>query len=394
LRQKPIFARVSTFSIVLEVMMAARGDSAIGRVAVSVYSIPTDAPEADGTYRWDRTALVLVEVAAGGKNGLGYTYADAATGHLIHDHLAPIISGRNACDIAAAWVAMAGAVRNLGRPGVASMAISAVDAALWDLKAKFLGLPLVALLGAAREAAPVYGSGGFTSYSDEQLEKQFSGWARQGISRMKMKVGAHPDADLHRVKVAREAIGPERELFVDANGAYSRKQALRFAEQFAELGVTWFEEPVSSDDLDGLRLLRDRGPAGMDVAAGEYGYDLPYFRRMLAAGAVDVLQADASRCGGITGFLKAAGLCEAFGLPLSAHCAPALHAHPCCAATAQFRHLEYFHDHARIENMLFDGVLRPEGGALRPDRSRPGLGLEFKHKDAEKFKVWTSEGAK
>jgi L-alanine-DL-glutamate epimerase-like enolase superfamily enzyme len=374
-------------------MVARDGPAAVGRVAASAYSIPTDAPEADGTYSWDRTTLVVVEVAAGGATGLGYTYADAATARFAHDHLAPLLAGRDPFDVPAVWVAMWGKVRNLGRPGVAAMAISAVDVALWDLKAKLLGLPLFKLLGAARDAAPVYGSGGFTSYARERLQKQLAGWAEQGIPRVKMKVGTHPEEDLRRVEAARDAIGDGCELFVDANGAYSRKQALAFAEEFAALGVSWFEEPVSSDDLDGLRLVRDRGPAGMDVAAGEYGYQPLYFRRMVEAGAVDVLQADASRCGGITGFLKAADICEAFGLPFSAHCAPALHLHPACATTAEFRHLEYFHDHARIEAMLFDGAAPPVNGALRPDPSRPGLGLEFKHKDAERFKVWSADGA-
>jgi L-alanine-DL-glutamate epimerase-like enolase superfamily enzyme len=372
--------------------MATRDSStaAVGRVDVSAYSIPTDAPEADGTYAWDRTVLVVVQATAGATTGLGYTYADAATARLAHDHLAQLVVGRDALDVPAAWVAMNRQVRNLGRPGVAAMAISAVDAALWDLKAKLLGQPLFRLLGAARDAAPVYGSGGFTSYSLMQLQEQLGGWAKQGIPRVKMKVGTQPADDLNRVQAARQAVGDGVELFVDANGAYSRKQALAFAEKYAALGVTWFEEPVSSDDLDGLRLLRDRGPAGLDIAAGEYGYQPLYFRRMLAAGAVDVLQADASRCGGITGFLKAADLCEAFGLPLSAHCAPALHRHPCCAVTADFRHLEYFHDHARIEAMLFDGAAAPVGGVLRPDPARPGLGLEFKTKDAERFKVWAA----
>jgi len=363
----------------------------VGRVAVSAYCIPTDAPEADGTYHWDRTVLVLVEATAGGAAGVGYTYADAATARFVSDHLAPLVRGRDALDVPAAWVEMNKAVRNLGRPGVASTAISAVDVALWDLKAKLLGQPLFKLLGAARDAAPVYGSGGFTSYTLKQLRDQLGGWARQGIPRVKMKVGTHPEHDLDRVKAARDAIGPKVELFVDANGAYSRKQALSFACRYAAMEVKWFEEPVSSDDLAGLRLIRDRGPAGMDIAAGEYGYQPLYFRRMLEAGAVDVLQADATRCGGITGFLKAADLCEAFGLPFSAHCAPALHLHPCCAVTADFRHLEYFHDHARIEAMLFDGAATPAGGVLRPDPSRPGMGLAFKHQDAERFKVWTAE---
>jgi L-alanine-DL-glutamate epimerase-like enolase superfamily enzyme len=201
-----------------------------------------------------------------------------------------------------------------------------------------------------------------------------------------MKVGRQPDEDLRRVRCAREAIGPDAALFVDANGAYDRKQALAFAAAFAESGATWFEEPVSSDDLEGLRLLRDRAPSGLDIAAGEYGYDLFYFRRMLAAGAVDVLQADATRCGGITGFLRAAALADAWGLPLSAHTAPGVHLHPACAAP-RLCHVEYFHDHVRIERMLFDGAVTPVDGALHPDLSRPGLGLELKTRDADRFLV-------
>jgi L-alanine-DL-glutamate epimerase-like enolase superfamily enzyme len=267
------------------------------------------------------------------------------------------------------------------------MAIAAVDNALWDLKARLLDLPLVALLGAARDRAPIYGSGGFTSYSIKQLQEQLGGWVSLGIPRVKMKIGTRPDEDFDRVRAAREAIGDEAELFVDANGAYSRKQALAFAELFDDLGVVWFEEAVSSDDLAGLHLIRDRVPAGMDIAAGEYGYDLWYFRHMLEAEAVDVLQADATRCAGITGFLQAATLCQARSMQLSAHCAPTLHVHACCAIVP-LRHLEYFHDHVRIEHMFFDGVPTPVDGALRPDLSRPGMGLELKRSDAEPYLVW------
>ena len=362
------------------------GTARVETLEASAITVPTDSPEADGTFAWAKTTLVVVEATAGGKTGLGYTYADPATAALIRGSLAGLVCGRDAMAVPGTWAAMVAAIRNLGRPGVASMAISGVDAALWDLKARLLDLPLVTLLGAAREAAPVYGSGGFTSYSIKQLRDQLGGWVAAGIPRVKMKVGTHPGDDAARVRAAREAIGPAAELFVDANGAYSRKQALAQAERFAELGVTWFEEPVSSDDLEGLRLLRDRAPAGMEIAAGEYGYDLPYFRRMLEAGAVDVLQADATRCAGITGFLRVAALCEARSLPLSAHCGPSIHAHPCCAVP-NFRHLEYFHDHDRIEHLLFDGALTPTGGALRPDLSRPGMGLEFKRKDAARFAV-------
>lgn len=309
-----------------------------------------------------------------------------ATAKLIAEMLTHVVQGQNAMDVPGCWLAMVKAIRNLGRPGIASMAISAVDAALWDVKARLLDVALVTLLGAVRESAPIYGSGGFTSYSREQLQKQLGSWVAEGIPRVKMKIGTQPERDPERVAQAREAIGPDTKLFVDANGAYSRKQALALAEMFTESGVTWFEEPVSSDDLEGLRLMRDRGPVDMEIAAGEYGYDLWYFRRMLEAGAVDVLQADATRCAGITGFLRVGALVEARSMPLSSHCGPSLHVHPCCAVS-NFRHMEYFHDHVRIEHMFFDGVLNPIHGELRPDRSRPGMGLEFKRQDAARYAV-------
>ncbi len=360
---------------------------AIERLDVSAYTVPTDSLEADGTYTWDKTTIVIVEAHAGNKSGLGYTYADTSTANLIKTLLIPNIEGRDVMNVPGCWKTMVELIRNLGRPGISSMAIAAVDAALWDLKARLLDVALVTLLGAAREAAPIYGSGGFTSYSKEQLQRQLGDWVTAGIPRVKMKIGTHPEDDPRRVAEAREAIGPDTELFVDANGAYSRKEALAMADLFAaEYGVTWFEEPVSSDDLEGLHLIRNRGPAGMDIAAGEYGYDLWYFRRMLEAEAVDVLQADATRCAGITGFIRTAALCEARSLQLSSHCGPALHVHPCCAVP-NFRHMEYFHDHVRIEHMFFDGVPTPVHGELRPDLSRPGMGLEFKRADAEKYAV-------
>jgi L-alanine-DL-glutamate epimerase-like enolase superfamily enzyme len=363
-----------------------RADVPIDHLGVSVYRIPTDAPEADGTLAWDSTTMLLVQASGGGRRGIGYSYTDASAAALIRGMLADVVVGSEALDVAAAWQAMAVATRNLGRSGIVASAMAAVDTALWDLKARLLDLPLVSLLGAARDGVEVYGSGGFTSYSDGQLTRQLGDWARDGIRRVKMKVGSDPAGDPRRARVARDAIGPDVRLMVDANGAYTRKQALLLAQDFAELGVDWFEEPVSSDDLEGLRLLRDGGPAGMAIAAGEYGYDSPYFRRMLEAQAVDVLQADATRCAGFTGFLQVAALCAARSLPLSSHCAPALHLHVDCAAP-NVVHLEYFHDHVRIEEMLFDGVQRPVDGVLRPDRSRPGTGLELRRADAERWEV-------
>ncbi len=364
---------------------AVRAQAPVDELEVGAYTIPTDAPEADGTLAWDSTTIVVVHAHGAGECGLGYTYADVSTARLIASKLADVVRGRDAMAPQAAWAAMVEQTRNLGRPGITSMAIAAVDVALWDLKARVLGLPLCKLLGMARDRVPVYGSGGFTAYSNDRLAAQLSGWVEQGIPRVKMKVGSEPDRDPERVQAARRAIGPDARLFVDANGAYSRKQALDLAGRFADdARVSWFEEPVSSDDLEGLRLLRDRAPAGMEIAAGEYGYDAVYFKRMLEAGAVDVLQADVTRCAGITELLRVGGLCRAHGVPLSLHCGPSIHVHP-ATALESFVHLEYFHDHVRIEHMLFDGVLTPVDGAIAPDLDRPGMGLELKRGEAERY---------
>jgi L-alanine-DL-glutamate epimerase-like enolase superfamily enzyme len=365
--------------------LAARIDA----IEVAAYTIPTDAPEADGTLAWNSTTMVLVEVRSGEVCGTGWTYGPLACVQMIIDQLADVVLGGDALDVGGAFDGMVKAVRNAGRPGAVGYAISAVDVALWDLKARLLGLPLHRLLGAVREEVPVYGSGGFTSYHEDQLRKQLAGWVYgQQIPRVKIKVaeswGTDVGRDLKRMAQARDAVGAGMELFVDANGGYDRKQAIRVIRAAAELDISWFEEPVTSDDLEGLREVRDA--VAPDVAAGEYGYDLTYFRRMCAAGAVDCLQADVSRCGGITEWLRVAAIAAAHHLEISGHCAPHLHAHA-AMATPNLRHLEWFHDHVRIEHMFFDGALDPQGGALCPHPTAPGHGLCLQREVASRYQV-------
>jgi len=334
----------------------------IEKLDVFPRTIPTDEPESDGTLAWDSTTIVVVQAHAESAVGLGYTYTHEVAAKLIEDKLQDVVRGRDPLDVEGAWHAMSAALRNIGRPGLGFMAISAVDLALWDLKARLMEQPLVGVLDTVHDAVPIYGSGGFCSYSDERLRDQLGGWAAQGIPRVKMKVGREPERDRDRVTVAREAIGDDTDLFVDANGAFSRQEAVAWAHVYADgFDVKWFEEPVTSDDLEGLRIVRDESPDRLDIAAGEYGDLLPYFERM--APVVDCLQADVTRCGGITGLLAVARVAEAQGVDLSGHCAPAISAHA-FSAVPRLRHLEYFHDHVRIEHM--------------PDRSRPGNGLELK----------------
>ena len=362
----------------------------VEQLAARAYRIPTDLPEADGTAAWNATTLVVVHATAGGRSGVGYSYTHACAAALIASLLADIVRGRDALDPPGAWRAMQVAVRNFGREGIAATAISAVDVALWDLKALLLQQPLAKLLGCYRTTVPIYGSGGFTSYDERQLTRQLAEWVeRDGCRWVKMKVGSHPEEDPARVAAAKRAIGAAT-LFVDANGAYQVRQAQQLGRRFAaDQQVGWFEEPVSSDDLAGLRAVREHLPGNIEVAAGEYGYTSDYFRQMLGSGAVDVQQADATRCGGVTGFMQAAALCEAFHTDLSAHCAPALHRHLGCAAP-RFRHLEWFHDHVRIEQQLFEGAPLPHDGQVQPDLSRPGLGLTFRRQDAQRFAVAAS----
>jgi L-alanine-DL-glutamate epimerase-like enolase superfamily enzyme len=359
-------------------------------LTAAAYEVPTDKPEGDGTLTWSSTVMVVVKVSAGDTEGMAWTYCAGAAKTVVDEKLAGVVEGRDVFDVPAATRDMNRACRNLGQPGIAACAISAVDMALWDLKARLLGVPLAGLLGRAQDDVPVYGSGGFTTYDDPTTRAQLEHWVGTwGLPRVKIKVGEswgrNERRDLHRVALAREVIGDDVELYVDANGGYTRKQAIRLGRQMGERwAVTWFEEPVSSDDLPGLREVRDQ--CGIDVAAGEYGYSPWYFAPMIAAGAVDCVQADVTRCGGITGWMAVAHLAAANNLQVSGHCAPNLHAHVAIAAP-NLRHLEYFHDHVRIEDELFDGVLSPRGGVLEPDMTAPGNGLVFKEADAERYRV-------
>ncbi|MFC7011494.1 enolase C-terminal domain-like protein [Streptomyces viridiviolaceus] len=366
------------------------GACPVEAVDVHAFEVPTDGPdgrEQDGTLEWDSTTVVLVRVHADGRTGLGYTYGDVSVASFVRSKLAPVVVGGDAFSPPALWQRMGARIRNAGRPGAGAMALSAVDVALWDLKARLLGLPLVRLLPAYHDRVPVYGSGGFTNYSTDRLTGQLAAWVERGIPRVKLKTSREPERDPHRLTAVRGAIGTEPELLTDANGALGRKEALYWARRFhEEWDVRWFEEPVASADLEGLRLLRDRGPERLDVAAGEYAFTPQDFVNLVDGPAVDCLQADVTRCGGITGVLEVAGLSAAQHLDLSAHCAPAVSAHAFCAVR-RLRHLEYFHDHVRVERLLFDGILPPVGGALRPDTGRPGLGLDVKWADAEPYRV-------
>jgi L-alanine-DL-glutamate epimerase-like enolase superfamily enzyme len=366
------------------------GGRTIDGLTAEVYEIPTDQPEADGTLAWSATTMVVARLTCGEVAGLGWTYAGAGAKTVIDSTLAGTVRDRDPMDVAALNEAMARAGRNQGRPGLVACAISAVDVAAWDLKARLLDVSLVDLFGRAVDRVPIYGSGGFTTYADSTTRAQLEQWVSEWeIPRVKIKIGeswgGKAERDIERVRLTRAVVGDGVEVYVDANGGYHRKQAIRIGRQLVDgLGVTWFEEPVSSDDLTGLRAVRDQCDA--DVTAGEYGYTPAYFAQMLEARAVDCLQADATRCGGYTGWLLAAHLAGAHQVQVSAHCAPNIHA-PVAGAVSNLRHVEYFHDHHRIETTLFDGALSPRRGALIPRRDVVGHGLSLRTSDASRYRV-------
>jgi L-alanine-DL-glutamate epimerase-like enolase superfamily enzyme len=346
----------------------------IDAVDVSAFRFPTPHPEADGTLEWDATTAVVVEVRAGSCTGLGWTYSGSAAGTVINDNLTSVLHQRDPCDTAGAWSAMQRACRNIGTKGLAMQAISAVDIALWDLKAKLLGVPVSTLLGRMRDRVPVYGSGGFVSSTDAELGEDVAAWKAAGCRSMKIKIGkgfgASVGWDLRRVGLLRELAGPEVELMVDANGAYTPGQATRAGAELDEMGVHWFEEPVSSDDKPGL--VEVRAAIAADVAAGEYISDV--YDAAAMAPVVDCLQLDTTRCGGYTGFLRCAAVAFAHNLQVSGHCAPALHA-PMAAAIPHLRHVEWFSDHTRLEPLLVDGVPPVSGGAIHVPAADPGHGM-------------------
>lgn len=358
-------------------------------VDVTVCRVPTDVPyETDGTLTWDATTVVLVEIRAGGVTGLGWTYAGPASGQVVVSTLRNVLAGADALATGARWEDMVSALRNEGLPGAGAMAVSACDVALWDLRAKALGASVVELLGPVRDAVPVYGSGGFCSYSDDELVDEVTSWLDAGMPRVKVKVGRDPADDPRRVALVRKEIGEAADLFVDANGAYASGQAIALGRRYAESGVSWYEEPVSSDDVDGLRHVRRSVAGALDVTAGEYGWTPWGLAALARSGAVDVVQPDVTRCGGFTGFARVAATCDALHVPVSAHCAPQLSA-IAGAAARHLLHAEWFHDHARVDRLLLQNPLTPAGGALHPRRDVLGHGFALDPKAVEAHLVWS-----
>jgi L-alanine-DL-glutamate epimerase-like enolase superfamily enzyme len=338
----------------------------LDRLDADLYRFPTPTPQTDATLGWDASTVVAVTAHAGDLTGLRWTYSTAAAATLVRDVLCSALSGRPVDNVAGAFEQMRRVCRNFGIRGVVMQAVSAVDIAVWNLKARVHGLVLPDVFGKVHEDVMVYGSGGSLRMTDAEMSAQLRHWLDLSCRAAKIKIGLDrgedPARDLERIRLSRDTLPSDVDLMVDANGAYDRGRARRVGAALDEVGVTWFEEPVTSDDVAGLGELRNM--LRCDVAAGEYSAE-PADSAALV-GAVYCLQLDATRCGGYTGFVRAAALADAFQLPLSAHCAPAVHA-PVAVATPRLRHKEYFADHERLEPMLLHGVPAIHDGRLRPN---------------------------
>jgi L-alanine-DL-glutamate epimerase-like enolase superfamily enzyme len=349
----------------------------IERAVVKFFDVPTEVPEKDGTLEWQSTGLVTLELYAQNHIGLGYTYADRATSEAIVQHGLPVILGRECGDHFILVEKIKKLCRNLGNSGISAMALSAIDIALWDLRARSLNISIQELLGIRRRNVSFYGSGLFLSNETSELTKQVHLFKELGIHKFKMKIGEDLEGDMARVRLVRDLIGKDSDIYVDANGAYNPKAALNIAYQLAKENVSWFEEPITSDDKRGLQYLRNNFPYSLQLVAGEYCYQTADVLELLENKAVDVLMVDATRCEGISGMIIASHLARAFNIPFSTHCAPLLHGN----IGVSFDNLlisENFYDHYLIERKYFEHQGSYENGKFIPDENQCGFGWKLR----------------
>jgi L-alanine-DL-glutamate epimerase-like enolase superfamily enzyme len=279
-------------------------------------------------------------------------------------------------------------VRGFGRKGVAFSAISSIDIALWDLKARFFDVPLYRLLGPFTDSVPIYGSGGWTSFTEDELVREQVGYVERGIPRIKMKVAkdfGHAEAeDLRRLAAVRKAVGDDVEIYVDANNGFYAKQAIGFARRMAEYDVRWFEEPVLADDIAGLAAIARA--IDIPVATGEHEYTKYGFKELITQGGADIVQPDVGRVGGVTEWLKVAHLAHAFNLPVAPHAVQLVHLHLACC-TPNLKVVEYLGVSEETDRIMFTEFPQPKNGMWSPYADRPGLGLELNPKAVERYAV-------
>jgi L-rhamnonate dehydratase len=317
----------------------------------------------------------------------GVSIGQGAIRSFVHNVLSDLVLQADPFNTEKIWNDMFWRVRGHGRKGVAFQAISLVDNAIWDLKAKALDMPLYRLLGPIHEQVPVYGSGGWTNYTTDELLQSQRNVRDAGFTATKLKVGkdfgkAERD-DIKRVEAVRKELGDDFTIYIDANNGYYAKQAIRLAEEYKRLDVAWFEEPVLADDIPGLAQVA--AATTIPVATGEHEYTKYGFRDLITAGGVDIVQSDIAQVGGVTEWLKIAHMTEAFNLPLAPHAWCLLHLHP-AMATPNLMTLEWLDiEQQNIARWFVDPPM-PKNGFIKPD-DRPGNSLELDPHVMAKFSI-------
>ncbi|MDR2392026.1 MAG: mandelate racemase/muconate lactonizing enzyme family protein [Planctomycetota bacterium] len=352
--------------------------------SIEVYLAGTKAKGnfADSTRNVGTVGFVVVEIKTdAGRSGVGVTYHEVggeAVRQLIKLDFAHRLIGRSPLETEALYEETFHYIRGVGRKGLAFCAYSAVDIALWDLKGQMLGLPLYRLLGGVKNVLPVYASGGWTSYSRDELVAEAENMVRRGYGKIKIKVGVeggrNPNEDLRRVRAVRDAVGPGVGIMLDANNAWTAATAVRFANRVKELDIMFLEEPVFADDIPGL--ARYKAGTDLPLATGEHEYTRYGVRDLIVAGAVDILQVDIARCGGFTEMLRIAAMSQAWNLSLAPHGMEHMHMH-LLAAVPNGLFLERLFMFEEVADSVFSNPPVPVNGALTLPET-PGHGMVLK----------------
>jgi L-alanine-DL-glutamate epimerase-like enolase superfamily enzyme len=359
---------------------------AIERVEILMVDLPPKAARTDAIQAFvsQETPIVRLHDSEGGV-GTGYSYTIGTGGssvvRLVHDHLAPELIGRDADMVEDIWRALLFKTHATWPGAVVSLALAAIDTALWDLRCRRAGLPLYLLAGGAQERVPVYTTeGGWLQLGPEELVEGALEAKERGFRGVKLKVGKPGVAeDAARVAAVRAAVGPALELMVDANQGLTPDGALRRARALAELDLAWLEEPLPADDVEGHARLAAAGL--VPLAVGESLYSPGQFKEYLARGACSVVQVDVARIGGVTPWLKVAHLAEAFGLPVAPHFLMELHV-SLAAAVPNGRWVEHI---PQLDEVALSEVTIHEGCAVPSEE--PGLGIEWNWPAIEQRRV-------
>jgi len=372
------------------------GEASTDRIAwikLSLVFLPLAAPISDAKVLTGRQkplteiAFLFAEIeSAQGHIGIGFSYSKRAGGRGQYEHAKEIageLIGEDPNDIARLWDKLVWAGASVGRSGLATQAIAAFDIALWDMKAKRAGLPLAKLLGAHRDTVQCYNtSGGYLSTPIEQVLENVSHSLEKGIGGIKIKVGQpDPMVDLKRVQAVRKHLGENVPLMVDANQQWDRPTASRFGRILEQFNLTWIEEPLDAYDAEGHAALA----AQLDtpVASGEMLTSVAEHHELIRLNAVDFIQPDAPRVGGITPFLKIMSLADQKGMRMAPHFAMEIHLH-LSAAYAREPWVEHFE---WLEPMFNERLQIKDGRMIVPNR--PGLGFSL----SEQARAWTAQCA-